>query len=190
MRFKTRLFQTFTVLMTLSLIVTITACEKDLPMTAEQPVANTSGQVTILKVKDSPVGDLKKLFATKALIDGGGGLIRVGDAECGYSGLKFPEDAINEDEYPNGVVVAFYWESESLLQADFYPEGLTFDEPVFIRLSYKDAELEGVDEEDLGIYYYNPETGNWELISNQANTSGQYVEGYIDHFSRYAIGME
>ena len=76
------------------------------------------------------------------------------------------------------------------LQADFYPEGIQFDRPVYIRLSYKDADLTGIDEEDLAIYYYNPDTDNWDLVSDNVNTAEDYVEGHIHHFSRYAIGLE
>jgi hypothetical protein len=169
---------------------TITACEKDLPMTAEQPATISTGKVTILKVKDELLSGLDKVFATKTIIDDDGGTIVVGDYSHGICYLSFPEDAINEKLYPNGTTIAFYWESNSLLEAEFYPDGIQFDEPVYIRLSYLDADLTGVNEDDLGIYYHNPDTGNWELISNQVNTSAKYVEGYINHFSRYAIGMD
>ena len=190
MGLNVKLMRSIPLILAIGLLLTIVACERDLPMTAEQPVASSANQVTILKVKDDPVSGLEKLFVVERLIDDDGGLIRIGDYDSGYSGLKFPEDAINEDQYPDGVLIQFYWESESMLQADFYPEGLTFDEPVTLRLSYKDADLTGVIEEDLGIYYYNPSTDNWELISNQVNTNAKYVEGHINHFSRYAIGME
>ena len=148
------------------------------------------------------------------LITPDGGLISVGNYQDGYSYLYFPPDALTEyidkdiatldgeaasasdltldGEKSSGIGIQIYcyWHTESLVQADFYPEGLVFSQPVYIRFSYKNADLTGIDEEKLGIYYYNPFTGSWELVSNQVNTAEDYVEGYLEHFSRYAIGME
>ena len=85
----------------------------------------------------------------------------------------------------------FALHDERSLQADFGPAGTDFNEPVYISLSYKSTDLSNVpDENALGIYYYNSSNGTWELISNNVNTVDKYVEGYINHFSRYAIGME
>ena len=188
MRYKAMLFRIFTVMTAFSLILTFIACEQDLPLTTEQNVEN---HVTILKVKDDPGISLKKLFSKQKLIGADGGNIVLGSKENGYSYVRILRNAINENEYPDGVLIEFIWQSEQLLQADFYPEGLVFDIPIPIRFSYKDADLNGINEEDLGIYYYNPLTENYEFVStSKVNTRGKYIGAYINHFSRYAIGLE
>jgi len=187
---KSKFFSTLTILTILGLIFMLPACDQEPPMGVEEPAAQSSGQVTILKMKDAPESSLKKLYIASARIDDDGGRISVGDYWSGISYIDFPEDAISSWSYPNGVAITFAWESEGLMQAHFSPEGLAFRKPAYIRLSYKNANLTGVNEYKLGIYYYNPATNNWEAVSHTVNTYYKYVEGYINHFSLYAIGME
>jgi len=181
----------------LALLLTQYACEQNLSV---NPVdQGTDGaQVTILK--RIPQNNLHKEYFAQKWIDSNGGYILVGDHASGYSYIKFPQGALGTFNNVNGLNLAsesmgavniqMYWESENLLQADFYPEGLQFNTPVFIHLSYKDADLSGINENALAIYYYNPSTDQWEKISDNINTQEDYVEGYINHFSRYAIGVE
>jgi len=74
--------------------------------------------------------------------------------------------------------------------AEFSPHGTTFNNPVAIRLSYKDADLTGINEQDIKIWYFNEIEGVWELIASDVDTGKKRVTGYIEHFSRYAIGSE
>ena len=89
----------------------------------------------------------------------------------------------------NWTPITFWWESNSF-QAEFSPHGTMFNVPVRMELSYEDADLTGIDENDLRIYYYNDATQEWELIGDQVDTVNKIVIGYTNHFSRYAIGME
>ena len=47
-----------------------------------------------------------------------------------------------------------------LSSMEFGPHGLYFNSPVELELSYKTANLDGFDEKDLRIYYYNEETAD------------------------------
>ena len=180
MKFKSILFKAIIpVSIALSLILLI-SCEQSSPVAPQE----SSGQVTILKIAATNPDGLHKIFKAHQEIDEDGGTIVWGDEECGYTYLEFPEDALDDDAHIYG-----YWRSENLLQADFYPEGLQFNKPVYVRMSYKDVDL-GSSQPNLGMYYYNESTANWELISTSVNTAEKYIEGYITHFSRYAIGME
>ena len=77
------------------------------------------------------------------------------------------------------------------MEAEFGPHGLQFNQPVRLHLSYKRADLTGIDESKLGIYYYNEDIDEYELIpSSKVNTEENYVECNLYHFSRYAIGTE
>jgi len=173
------------------------ACDQDLSVNPDES-ETTNVQVTILKLK--PQNSLKKAYVAQKWIDSNGGYIIVGNESSGYSYLKFPEGALGtfsgvnnlslSSESVSGAYIQMSWESENLLQADFFPEGLHFQKPVYIRLSFKDADLTGINESDLAIYYFNPDTDGWELVSDFVNTEEDYVEGYINHFSRYAIGVE
>ena len=71
---------------------------------------------------------------------------------------------------------------------DYGPHGTQFDIPVTLRISYEDCELpEGIEPEDLKMFYWNEETGEYELISETNNLEEKYLEGQTDHFSRYII---
>lgn len=183
MKHHSFLTKSLTVFAALAMLFTFVACDQDMSInSAEQPQIK-SGNVTILSAPSTP--GLKKMFSAQQEITPWGGTITVGDDTCGYSSITFPRRAVD-----GPLTVSMYWRSEDLLQADFFPEGSQFYEPVHIRLSYKDVDLTGINENDLAIYYYNSANGSWELISDNVNTQEDYVEGYITHFSRYAIGLE
>ncbi len=125
-----------------------------------------------------------KSFQQSKWIGDDGGTISVGDEVHGISKLVFPEDAVDDD-----VLITFSMESTDLLEVQFSPHGITFDEPVRLELSYKDADLTGVNEDDLKIYYYNENTGVWELVGDQVDKTKKVVVGYTNHFSRYAVAF-
>jgi len=161
-------------------VLFIAGCEQKNPLSTDQ---NTNS-VTILS-KDQM--SLNKLFSSSKWIDDDGGIIGLGDDQEGYSFLNFPEDALDDDD---ATTIFFSWESSELLQAKFGPHGIQFDKPVYIRLSYKGANLIGVNESHLRLYYYNELTQSYERLKSEANVNEKYVHGYLYNFSRYAIGYD
>ena len=165
------------------------ACTEQSPLQSTDNTTATRrapGDLNILK-STSPLS-LNKLFVQSKLITvAHGGKIEVGDNMHGKSGLNFKSGDVSQN-----VLVTFEWESTGLLEggAQFSPHGTTFNNPVEIRLSYKDADLSGINEEDIQIWYFNEEENVWELIASDVHTDHKYVKGYINHFSRYAIGAE
>jgi hypothetical protein len=160
------------------------ACNKQAPVTPNESVGIPEDQVTILRLADNQ--SFLRPFSNQQWIGPSGGSLWVGDSASGYSGLVFPDSALSSN-----TLIQFDWESEGLLQGDFYPAGASFNQPVYIKLSYIEADLTGINENELAIYHYNPQTSQWEEIAGSTvHTSEQYVDGYIYHFSRYAIGDE
>ena len=150
-------------------------------------IVNPTSTVKILKKK---FASFNKYFSTSQLITTTGGVVQLGDSESGYCQLDFPSGAINNTDYPNGVQIAFSWESEDLLSGEFGPHGIIFDEPVHMHLSYMDADLTGININTLKIYWLNDVTNQYELVPSTVDTIGQYVEADLLHFSRYAIGTD
>ena len=165
------------------------------PLSQEQLDAITAPEEKIqiaekdLKILKSKSGvSLQKRFVSSWYIPlGAYGWAYVGDYEHGRSWLYFPPYAMNQ-----ATTVTMDWESTGFLQggAEFSPHGTQFNSPVTVWISYKDADLGGIDEEDLKIWYFNEEAGMWELIGDVVDTKNQMVGGLLDHFSRYAIGAE
>jgi len=165
-----------------------TACSNQSPLQSDNSsvLRLAPGELNIVKSLDPP--SLNKLFVQEKLITRkDGGQVEVGDKKHGKSRLVFPAGAVSED-----LLVRFEWESSGFLEggATFSPHGAVFLKPVEITLSYKDADLNGINESDLKIWYFNEEVGMWELIGDEVHMDKKYVKGYIEHFSRYAIGAE
>ncbi len=189
-----KLFSFLTVVFLITFIVLL-GCEKQGPVV---PVAegnvnevltsnnliqpNSSYGFKILRSKNLKFA---KEFYSEALITPEGGSISVGDEEHGISTLRFRHGSVDQE-----VLVGFWWESTGFLEGgcEFSPHGITFNMPVDLILSYKDADLTGINEDNLSIYYYNEDTQTWERLCSKVNKNKKYVKACLEHFSRYAIG--
>lgn len=74
-----------------------------------------------------------------------------------------------------------------LSDLNFGPHGIQFNEPAEVELSYKMADLTGIDENSLKVFYFNETTQLWELIGGVVDTSKKKITVYLPHFSRYAL---
>lgn len=187
--FKSILASLSTAALMTAMALSFNACTEQSPMQVggeSTSITRAPGELNILK-STSPAS-LKKAFVSQKLITvAQGGKIEVGDNQHGKSRLNFKSGDVSQN-----VLVTFSWESTGLLEggAEFSPHGTVFNNPVQIRLSYKDADLTGINEEDIKIWYFNEEDGVWELIAGEVHSDDKFVQGYIEHFSRYAIGTE
>lgn len=75
-------------------------------------------------------------------------------------------------------------DGDSRVEFNFGPHGLTFRRPAIIMLSW--AMLKDVDEDELVLYYYDEESGEWveetTAIWDKRHKRAIFI---IDHFSRY-----
>jgi hypothetical protein len=164
-------------------------CEKGSPLSTldaeyQNQVMETNNNYgfKILKTKTQ---SFSKEFVAEQIISRRGGQIEVGDSLHGVSSLTFYPFSVTED-----VLVSFWWESTGFLEggSEFSPHGTQFFIPVKLELSYKDADLGDVNEDDLKIYYYHEDTGVWEALYSRVDKEAKTVTAYLRHFSRYAIG--
>ena len=165
------------------------------PLTQDQLNAITAPQEKIqiaedeLNILKSKSGiSLQKRFVRSWYVAlGDYGWAFVGDEIHGRCYLYFPPYAMSQ-----ASVVKIDWESTGFLEggAEFSPHGTQFNSPLTLWISYKDADLTGVDEENLKIWYFNDQLNVWELIGDVVDTENKMVGGLLDHFSRYAIGTE
>jgi hypothetical protein len=76
---------------------------------------------------------------------------------------------------------------------EFEPHGLEFDQKqtVKVKIYYGDCELpEGIEPEDLEVWYWNEELGEYEYIGGMNKVNKRWIEFYIDHFSRYVVACQ
>jgi len=152
----------------------------------KESIQVAEGDLKILKSSDGV--SLQKRFVSSWFVPlGAYGWAYAGDDEHGRCWLYFPPFAMNQT-----TIVTIAWESTGFLEggAEFSPHGVQFNHPVTVWISYKDADLGGINEQDLKLWYFHEDTGMWELIGDVVDTEHKMVGGLLHHFSRYAIGAE
>jgi len=74
---------------------------------------------------------------------------------------------------------------------EFEPHGLVFNYSQVARISWAECGLpEGVQPEDLTVWYYHEEIDEYEYIGGTIYPELEYIEYPIDHFSRYVIAYQ
>jgi hypothetical protein len=177
-----------TLILTVLFLILLVGCQNQTPLSplSEDPLQKIDVTEEYgFNILKSNTQSLAKEYTAKKWIGKEGGVIEVGDWWHGISSLKFYEGSVNEY-----VLVTFWWESTGFLEGgcEFSPHGIQFDKPVRVELSYKDADLGDVNEDDLKIFYYHEDTGEWEALDSTVNKWKKTVTAYLEHFSRYAIG--
>lgn len=139
------------------------------------------------KILQTNTHGLAKEFLNSRWIGPWGGTLEVGDREHGISSLTFHRWSVHQ-----WIYVTFWWESTGFLEggSEFSPHGIQFDVPVTLKLSYKDANMDGVNEDNLKIYYYNQEKNAWEALVSVVDKEEKVLIANLEHFSRYAIGTD
>ena len=119
----------------------------------------------------------------------GGGQIDVGDEAIGNSALSVPADAV--DDIVKIKMLKMKVNKIGQVTAELRPDGTHFKRPVMLVLSYKGADLGGIDETSLAIFCLNEVTGVWELVPGSVpDPEGDKVSAPLWHFSYYAIGSD
>jgi len=70
---------------------------------------------------------------------------------------------------------------------EFGTDGLVFLKPVTVTMSYREADLSGVDESTIRIGYLNHNTGQYENVICTVNFEDKTVTGQLNHFSAYGL---
>lgn len=167
-----------------SIILVNLGCQSDAPNSPSSDVVimRSTDQLQFLKPQKMR---LKKAFQGEQYINANdGGTILVGDEISGYSNINFKPGDLNYD-----AVITFGWDSQGYF-TELSPHGITFNTPVKLCLSYKDADLTNVTEDNIQIWYFNDFKDSWELIGGEVDKDKKQVQGYIRHFSRYALADE
>jgi hypothetical protein len=182
-----------TALLTVGMTLNFSGCSKD--VTSLGPEMNeeftkevdNSNPYGFNILQSNAANSLAKEFVTEQQITPWGGTIQVGDEEHGISSLTFYPYSVTQN-----VDVRFWWESTGFLEggSEFSPHGTQFFIPVRLQLSYKDTDLQGMNEDDLKIYYYNEDISVWEAQRTTVNKDNKVVVAWLKHFSRYAVGGE
>jgi hypothetical protein len=110
-----------------------------------------------------------------AIIGPDGGTLHIGEHE-----LVIPRNALTQEE-----LIRAEAPTSSLVDVDFYPEGLKFARAAKLTLSYKGCQVPS--SIDLRLAYVGWGLRILELPPSEDVKDDSEVTGDIDHFSRYAV---
>lgn len=96
--------------------------------------------------------------------------------------LFIPPGAVDED-----TTFSINIPDVELFYNEFGTSGLVFNEPVTVVMSYRDADLTGLDESTIRMAYLNEATGTFEDIDCDVDTEEQVVIAQLYHFSAYGL---
>ncbi|MBN1483047.1 hypothetical protein EH223_14075 [candidate division KSB1 bacterium] len=168
----------------------LVGCSSDNSLAPETPsaglqVKSNTGMVTLLKMKNpAPLskGEASAAIIQKFITVAQGGEIAVGNELFGVSRIIF-----QPNDLPENLLISIQWSLGSYCEGVFGPHGTQFNQPVRVELSYKNADLTGINEDDLRVYYFNEDTNLWEAIGGTVDKTNKVIIAYLEHFSRYAI---
>ena len=116
---------------------------------------------------------------------------------CANVTFDLAPGAINED-----LEISICMDDEKLsgdIVIEFGPHGIVFNEPAILNIEIYGLKFDDDDDfelEDLGLYYINQKTGQWEkmkfkeIIVNKKKGTIKIINAELPHFSRYAVGSE
>ncbi len=70
---------------------------------------------------------------------------------------------------------------------EFGTSGLVFNVPVTVTMSFRDADLSGIDVSTIRIAYFNEATGVYEDVDCIVDYESQTVVASLNHFSAYGL---
>ncbi|MBI5296733.1 MAG: hypothetical protein HY869_14740 [Chloroflexi bacterium] len=64
-----------------------------------------------------------------------------------------------------------------------------FDQPITLEIQYSDLNIPEGKVGDLFVYWYNPETGDWEAMDSMVDREAGTIRAETTHFSTFDIGI-
>ncbi|MDH4157164.1 MAG: hypothetical protein OEW00_07815 [candidate division Zixibacteria bacterium] len=147
------------------------------PLSVEEET--TEPQLLQRTIDESALASLSatELYAEQIISYKTGGRLSLFDVD-----LDVPAGAVAND-----TVFSIRIPDPAVFFNEFGTDGLVFDEPVTVTMSYRDANLTGVDETTIRIGWFDERTGHFEDISCKVDYANKVVTGQLDHFSAYGL---
>lgn len=140
----------------------------------------TNNEIKLLKMEENAQSNI--MVQQKWITRVDGGVVSNASETVGLNAIYFSPNALPQD-----TLITFAYNPDGAI-ADLEPHGIQFQNTVKLQLSYKSSNIQDVVEDNLRIWYFNDDTGMWELIGGTVDKQNKVVVTNINHFSRYAIG--
>ncbi len=114
--------------------------------------------------------------------------------------VTFPEGALDEDivlnagfpatdRLPKNGFSQNVFELKAHAKADEGREVKRFKTPLTIEVDYSGIELTEAQEDELYLYWYNEETGDWHALESYRDKETKTLRAISDHFTVFDIGV-
>lgn len=144
------------------------------------PVGEITNEPTVLQ-RSLPAGGPQygsmNTYAEAVISSANGGELFLVDVN-----LSIPAGAV-----PNDTLYSINIPDLSVFYNEFGTDGLVFDKPVTVTMSYRDADMTGVTESTIRLAWYNEKSGRWLKIICEVDTQNKTVTGQLNHFSAYGL---
>ncbi|MBD3217333.1 MAG: hypothetical protein GF310_03590 [candidate division Zixibacteria bacterium] len=164
----------------LSLLI-IMGCS-DLPNKPESDGTFTIADFEKIASRDARLDNLEADNGVVNISPINGGTVPVAFSDGSTASLNIPANAVRTDVEISIEVTEFVFRDRAILQFDFQPDGLVFNKEAVFTIdasAFRDADIKYVD-----WYYYNPESGKWELAGQYRVVNGE-VRILMPHFSKW-----
>ncbi len=149
---------------------------------SESPVGVDSDSRPVLvsrNMEASALGQMSDVpLYTEAVVSAEqGGVLQLYDVR-----LDIPAGAIDND-----TLFFINIPDVNVFYNEFGTHGLVFNEPVRVTMSYREANLNGLDETTIRIGWWNEAMGEFQDVECEIDFASKTVTGYLNHFSAYAL---
>lgn len=117
------------------------------------------------------------LYAEKVISSAEGGSLELLDVI-----LNVPAGAV-----PNDTLFSIRIPDDEVFFNEFGTDGLVFDVPVTVTMSYRDADLSGIHENAIRIAWLDEDSNTWKDMPCVVDTVTKTVTGTLHHFSAYGL---
>ena len=160
----------------MTIAVMVAGCSKTLMGTDNEAAEPTQPQL-LQRAASSVQMSPSELYVEQLISAAEGGQLTLFDVT-----LEIPPGAVDNDtlfsiRIPN--IEVFYNE--------FGTDGLVFNTPVEVTMSYRDADLSGIDESTIRIAWFDKRSGQFKDMLCEVDVQNKIVTGELDHFSAYAL---
>lgn len=147
---------------------------------SESPLNSSTPEEPVLLTKAACADGVAKvvnLYVEDQISSEKGGVLTLADVT-----LEIPPGAV-----PNDTTYSIFIPDDEVFYNEFGTDGLVFDVPVTVTMSYRDADLSAVDESTIRIGYFNEATGQFEDLECRVDFVNKTVTATLSHFSAYGL---
>lgn len=96
--------------------------------------------------------------------------------------LSVPAGAVKND-----TLFSIRIPDDALFFNEFGTNGLVFDIPVTVTMSYRNADLSGITQTHIKLAWLDERTNSWQSMTSVVDTVSKTVTGNLYHFSAYGL---